>query len=109
MNKFLMVATLTLLPTLAMASEVCVTQSQVMDVLEVNNELNKPASKIKSFMNLPSQSLDWYQKGDIRYTAWIIGGQDMCEFLDATYIQPAADENFKLRMRIKMLENKHVE
>lgn len=98
-----------LLPTLATASTVCVTQAQLMEVLEVNNELNKPASSVKAFKQLPVQSLEWYQRGDVRYTAWLIGGQDMCDFLNDTYIQPAEDENFKLRMKIKMLESKHVE
>lgn len=109
MNKLLIMGAALLLPTLATANTVCITQSKLMETLDVNNTLDKPASTVMAFGNLPAQSLEWYKRGDIRYTAWLIGGQDMCDFLNDTYIRPVEAENFKLKMRIKMLETKHVE
>ena len=106
MNKFL--ALTALLPSLALAGEVCDTQEQLMEVLDINNKLGKPAATVESFGDLPKKSLEWHDRGDIRYTAWLIGGFDTCKFLEESYLMPAREENFRLRMKIKMLESKYV-
>lgn len=105
MNKFLMVATLTLLPTLAMAESVCHTQKQLLTIIDIGFNLGRPYESYQFYGDLPKNLHKWKFKGDDLYEAWMQGVKDSCDNLEKTYIRPIARENSNLKDRIKELQN----